>query len=274
MRFAVNLPNFGSFSDPRFMVDLAGAAEEAGWDGFFVWDHIVIGDGVPVADPWVLLGAIATATDRMTIGPMVTPVPRRRPWVLARQTTTLDHLSSGRLVLGVGTGYPPGVEFGTFGEPVGDRERADLLDEGLQVIGGVWSGEPFSFEGEHFRVSQTTFQPKPVNGSIPIWVAGMWPNRRPFRRAADYDGVFPIAADMHPLRPDEVSQIVGYVTQHRRSGKPFDVTVGGPPLSKSEVDDYRNAGVTWYQVGPDPRGESPQQTRAWIAAGPPDRPIG
>src|SRR5690606_38855182 len=114
MRFAVNLPNFGTFSNPRFMVDLGRIAEEAGWDGFFVWDHIVVGDGMPVADPWVLLGAVAGETERILIGTMVTPVPRRRPWVLARQATTIDHLSDGRLVLGVGIGFPPDIEFGTF----------------------------------------------------------------------------------------------------------------------------------------------------------------
>lgn len=268
MNFAVNLPNFGSFSDPALMVDLARSAEEAGWDGFFVWDHIVVGDGMPVADPWVLLGAIAGATERIVIGATVTPVPRRRPWVLARQVTTVHQLSGGRLVLGVGLGFPPDVEFGTFGEPVDERDRADMLDEGLEVLRGMWSGEPFSFDGSHYQVRENTFAPTPVDGTVPIWVAGMWPNRRPFRRAAGYDGVFPIATDMHPLTPGEVGEIVDYVRRHRRSESAFDVTVGGPPLSPTEVDEYRDAGVTWYQVGPDPRGETPDETRRWIAAGP------
>ncbi len=269
MRFAVNLPNFGSFSDPQLMLELGTIADEVGWDGFFIWDHIVIGDGVPVADPWVLLGALAAATDRIVIGTMVTPVPRRRPWVLARQVTTVDQMSGGRLVLGVGIGFPPDIEFGTFGEPVDDRERGDLLDEGLLVMRGMWSGEPFSFEGTSFRVEETTFAPRPETGTIPIWVAGMWPNRRPFRRAATYDGVFPIAADMHQLTPEEVSQIVDYVRSQRRVDGLFDITIGGPPLSSKEMDAYSSAGVTWYQVGPDPRGESPEETRSWIAAGPP-----
>ncbi|HSJ33876.1 MAG TPA: LLM class flavin-dependent oxidoreductase [Acidimicrobiia bacterium] len=268
MRFAVNLPNFGTFSDPQFMVDLSRIAEEAGWDGFFVWDHIVVGDGMPVADPWVLLGAVAGETERILIGTMVTPVPRRRPWVLARQATTVDHLSNGRLVLGVGIGFPPDIEFGTFDEPVEARRRADMLDEGLAVMQGIWRGKPFSFAGRHYRVAERIFAPEPV-GAVPIWVAGMWPNRRPFRRAAAYDGVFPMAEDMHPLTPSEVAEIVVYVRRHRADDGPFDVTIGGPPLSPGELEEYRAAGVTWYQVGPDPRGESPEETRGWIAAGPP-----
>lgn len=269
MQFAVNLPNFGSFSDPESMVDLAVTAEKGGWDGFFVWDHIVVADGVPVADPWVILGAVATATHRIRLGPMVTPVPRRRPWVLARQVTTVDHLSGGRLILGVGLGVPAAEEFGTFGEPTDDRERADLLDEGLEVMLGMWSGEPFSFEGRWYRVERTTFSPRPVNGTIPIWVAGMWPNRRPFRRAASYDGVFPIAVDQHHLGPGEVGEIVEYVRQARNSDDLGDVSIAGTPPTTEEVEDYARVGVTWYQVTPDPSGESPEETKAWIADGPP-----
>lgn len=265
----MNLPNFGAFADPRFIVELGTAAEAAGWDGFFLWDHIVIGDGVPVADPWVVLGALGVMTDRIALGTMVTPVPRRRPWVLARQATTVDHLSGGRLILGVGLGSPADIEFGTFGEPVDDRERGQLLDEGLAVMRGIWSGEPFRFDGAHLRVDRTAFAPAPVNRTIPIWVAGMWPNRRPFRRAATCDGVFPMAADMRRLTPSEVSEIVDYVRGRRTVPTPFDVTLVGPPLAPAELAEYGAAGVTWYQVGPDPAGESESQTLAWIAAGPP-----
>jgi alkanesulfonate monooxygenase SsuD/methylene tetrahydromethanopterin reductase-like flavin-dependent oxidoreductase (luciferase family) len=267
MRFAVNVPNFGDLADPRLMVELAVSAESAGWDGFFVWDHIVYGDGMPVADPWVQLAAIAQATERITIGPMVTPVPRRRPWVLARQVTTVDRLSGGRLVLGVGTGYPPDVEFGTFGEPTGDRDRADLLDEGLAVMRGMWSGEPFGYSGAHHRVRSTTFAPRP-DRQVPIWVAGMWPNRRPFRRAAHFHGVYPIAADFHLLSPDEVAEIVAYVGRHRTGTERYDVTSGGPPLSPTEVAAYEDAGVTWFQIGPD-FGESADEIRDWVGEGPP-----
>jgi alkanesulfonate monooxygenase SsuD/methylene tetrahydromethanopterin reductase-like flavin-dependent oxidoreductase (luciferase family) len=269
VRFAINLPNFGDLADPRLIVELAVAAEAAGWDGFFLWDHIVIGDGIAVCDPWVALAAVAQATDHTVIGPMVTPLPRRRPWVLARQAATLDHLSGGRLILGVGIGYPPDVEFGTFGEPEGDRDRAELLDEGLEVIHGMWSGEPFAYDGTHHHVRRTVFAPGPVGERIPIWVAGMWPNRRPFRRAAHYDGVCPIAADMHTLSPAEVAQVVDYVGAHRTATTPYDVIVGGPIPSAGEVAEYGAAGVTWYQVGPDPAGESVAAIREMVAEGPP-----
>lgn len=271
MRYAVNLPNFGPWSDPAAMADLAVTADEAGWDGFFVWDHIVGWEGLEVGDPWVILSAVAAATRRLRLGPMVTPLPRRRPWVLSRQAVSLDHLSRGRLVLGVGLGFPPDAEFGTFGEPTDGRMRSAMLDEGLAVMTGMWSGEPFEYDGSHYRVARSTFLPGPVQRPrIPIWVAGMWPHRRPFRRAARWDGVFPIARDMpRMLGPDEVAEIVSYVAEHRDGAEPFAVSVNGPPLTTSELAAYGEAGVTWYHLGPPPEGESLEQTRAWIASGPP-----
>ncbi len=265
MRFAINVPNFGDLADPNRVVDLAVAAEAAGWDGFFVWDHIVIADGMPVADPWVLLAAIGQATDRIVIGPMVTPLPRRRPWVLARQAVTLQQLTGGRAVLGVGIGFPPQEEFGTFGEPTDERIRADMLDEGLEVVRGMWSGEPYAHRGEHYRITaETRFAPVPAK-RIPIWVAGMWPNRRPLRRAARFDGVFPISADMSMLSPELVAQIVAYVSEHRSTSEDFDVVIGGPSTDV-DLEAYREAGVTWYQVTPELRFEERLQM---IAAGPP-----
>ena len=149
MRFAINVPNFGTYSDPRTAADLAREAEDAGWDGFFVWDHILGAREwqVPIADPWVLLSAVAMRTERIRLGPMVTPIPRRRPWKLARETVTLDHLSRGRLVLGVGLGFPPDAEFEQFGEDGDPRVRAAKLDEGLAVLTGLWSGQPFRLRG-------------------------------------------------------------------------------------------------------------------------------
>lgn len=272
MRYAVDLPNFGPCSDPAAMGDLAAVADDAGWDGFFVWDHILGWDGLEVGDPWVILSAVAAATHRLQLGPMVTPVPRRRPWVLSRQAVSVDHLSGGRLVLGVGIGFPPDAEFGTFGETTDAGTRGEMLDEGLTVLTGMWSGEPFGHEGEHYRVATSTFLPTPVQEPrIPIWVAGMWPNRPPFRRAARWDGVFPIAEDMpRMLGPEEVADIVSFVADQRESPEPFDVSVGGPPLTSSELIAYAEAGVTWYHVLPSPEGESLDATRAWIAAGPPD----
>ena len=157
MRLAVNIPNFGPFEDPHTVVDLARRAEAAGWDGLFVWDHLVFEDGNEVADPWVLLTAAAMATERLRLAPMVTPLPRRRPWVVARQAVSLDRLSNGRLILGVGIGEPADLDFEIWGEDADRKVRAAQLDEGLEVLTGLWSGEPFRFSGEHYEVGPVTF---------------------------------------------------------------------------------------------------------------------
>jgi alkanesulfonate monooxygenase SsuD/methylene tetrahydromethanopterin reductase-like flavin-dependent oxidoreductase (luciferase family) len=141
----IAIPNFGD--DPAELIQLGVDAEAAGFDGFFLWDHIVFsntGDGPPILDPWLLLAVIAARTSRIRLGTMITPVPRRRPWQLARQTATLDVLSEGRVTLGVGIGSPAYGDFGIFGEPAGDRERAERLDEGLDVLAGLWTGDKFS----------------------------------------------------------------------------------------------------------------------------------
>ena len=146
MKFAINVPNFGPYADARLTASLAREAEQRGWDGFHVWDHIH-GEGqtgAPTADPWILLAAVALATERIRIGTMVTPVARRRPWKLARDTVTLDRLSDGRLTLGVGLGYPADLEFTALGEEADDRVRAEKLDEGLDLLAALWSGESIS----------------------------------------------------------------------------------------------------------------------------------
>ncbi len=260
LRYALNLPNFGDFADPHRLVDLARRAEESGWDGFFLWDHIRAGDWAgPVADPWVALAAVAAATDRVTLGTMVTPLPRRRPTTLARQTVTLDHLSRGRLVLGVGIGWPPDVDFADLGDSGDDRVRAAQLDEGLEVLTGLWSAEPFSHEGEHYHLKATRFLPPPLQQPrIPIWVAAAWPRRRPLRRAARWDGVVPLAhdpeMDFRPPTPAEVAEMLAYIRLHRDPTAPFAVVVGGSlsgladeGKTASEIlGPYEAAGATWW----------------------------
>jgi len=269
VKYAISLPNFGSFANGSLMTDLAVLAEESGWDGFFPWDHIVIEDGLSVADPWVLLGAIAANTDRIAIGPMVTPLPRRRPWVLARQATTIDHLSGGRLILGLGIGFPPQEEFGTFGEPIGDKQRADMLEEGLIILQGMWRGGRFSFDGEHYSVAPTQFEPRPVRESgIPIWVAGMWPNQRPLRRAAQHQGVYPVKMDMTPWTPDEVAELAAIIERERGHLDNFDIAIGwSVDAGRRLAADYSAAGATWFIAGPAPE-LSLQEVRAMIASGP------
>lgn len=277
MDFAVNLPNFGDFADPVGVASLAAAAEDSGWDGFFVWDHIVISDGERVGDPFVILSAVAAATERMTIGTLVTPIPRRRPWVLARQCVSLDHLSNGRFVLGVGIGYPPNEEFATFGEPTDAKKRGDMLDEGLDILEGMWSGEPFSYDGAHYTVEETTFGPEPIQQPrIPIWVAATWPNPRPIRRAARFDGVYPLLdvnGVPNMIAADQVAAVVDEIASQRTSMDGYAVAAiliptGDPARDATAIASLAEAGVTSAQVGPPPGG-SIDDVRAWVMAGPP-----
>jgi alkanesulfonate monooxygenase SsuD/methylene tetrahydromethanopterin reductase-like flavin-dependent oxidoreductase (luciferase family) len=251
MRYGVSVPNIG---DLDVLLELGSDAEVAGWDGFFLWDHMRFTSDfpVPVFDPWVALTAIAVRTERIRVGPMVTPVARRRPWKLARETVTLDHLSRGRLILGVGLGFPPDAEFELLGEDPNDRVRATKLDEGLEVLVRLWSGEPFDYAGERYQVRDTQFLPTPVQRPrIPIWVAGTWPARRPFRRAARWDGVFPQGLDsdgqMVPLDPAGYSEMLAYVSRHRRGDEPFDVVACGVANGdRGVVEPFEEAGATWW----------------------------
>lgn len=180
MRHAVYLPPFGSFGDVHALVELAVAAEDAGWDGFLLWDHILYEADVPLVDSWIALTAIASATSRIRLGPLVTPLPRRRPWKVARESVTLDHLSNGRLTLGVGLGIDFWREFSAFpGEAADDRERALLLDDGIEILTRLWSGEQVTYEGRRLSVEDARFLPTPVQQPrIPIWAAAFWPARR------------------------------------------------------------------------------------------------
>jgi alkanesulfonate monooxygenase SsuD/methylene tetrahydromethanopterin reductase-like flavin-dependent oxidoreductase (luciferase family) len=276
MRFAIDVPNFGAYADPRTLAALAREAEDAGWDGFFIWDHIQVGWPDPVADPWVALAAIAAATSRVRLGPLVTPVFRRNPWKLAREAVSLDYLSNGRLVLGVGLGDDIFTEITTFNGSLDNRVRAAMLDEGLAVLTGLWSGAPFSFAGSHYVVRETTFLPTPIQQPrIPIWVAGMWPNKPPFRRAARYDGVVPISTNIeHSLPPDEVRALIIYIRKHRSSAAPFDVvcsgeTNAGSIRAREIVAPYAEAGATWWLESVLPWKTSFADFRARVVAGPP-----
>jgi probable F420-dependent oxidoreductase len=283
MRYGISVPNFDQFGDPRAFAELAREAEAAGWDGVFIWDHIAFWKGfrAPVSDPWVALSAAAMTTERVKLGPMVTPVARRRPWLLARQAVSLDHLSGGRLILGVGLGHPPDAEFEAFGEEGDARVRAEKLDEGLEVITGLWRGEEFSYQGKHFQVHETIFQPPPVQQPrIPIWVAGAWPRKAPFRRAARWDGVFPISLNVNwdeVMPPDELRAVVAYVREQRATSAPFDVILGGATTGADRAKDadlvaqYTDAGLSWWIEGiPGYRG-SFEGMRQRVRLGPPGR---
>lgn len=246
------------FSDnPAEFADLGVEVERAGFDGYFLWDHMVFtnsGDGPPILDPWLILALVAARTSSIKIGTMITPVPRRRPWQLARETTTLDRLSNGRVILGVGIGSPGYGDFGLFGDPSGQRERADLLDEGLDIMAGLWSGERFSYAGEHFRIDPVRFTPTPVQRPrIPVWVAGILPNRRPIARAARWDGFVPIAAGGGSPRPDvaDFGKAVAQVAAARGDMNGYDVVVWAevarsPAEAAERSGSYAEAGATWW----------------------------
>jgi alkanesulfonate monooxygenase SsuD/methylene tetrahydromethanopterin reductase-like flavin-dependent oxidoreductase (luciferase family) len=263
MRYAVNIPNFGDFADPRLVADLARRAEEAGWDGLFVWDHIVHHKDVrrEIADPWVLLTAAALATSRIRLGTMITPVARRRVSKLAREVTTLDRLTGGRMILGAGLGAPVEDEYGTFGEPTDPKLLAARLDEGLFALNELWSGDPVTFHGDHVVVDDVTFLPTPVQRPrVPIWVGGNWPAKPPMRRAARWDGAAPImpaqGRDREPPQPDAawVREVNAFLRDCRaeagRAEEPFDLLISGSstPDSASEVTAALAAeGASWWQ---------------------------
>ena len=275
VRYGIFLPNFGPFSDARALQELAAEAEGAGWDGLFLWDHIAfdVADA-RVVDPWIALTAVATATERLRMGALITPIARRRPWKLARETVSLDRLSGGRLVFGTGLGYSAPVEFAAFGETVDDRRRAEILDEGLELLDRFWSGEPVRFQGTHFEVDSVAFLPRPVQEPrIPVWVAGWWPHKRPMIRAARWDGVFPERApDGTTPTPNEVQAIRHIISEHRQSDGPFDIVLDGestPESLPATLAEYEGAGVTWWleKVHPE-RLFSIEGARERIVAGP------
>jgi alkanesulfonate monooxygenase SsuD/methylene tetrahydromethanopterin reductase-like flavin-dependent oxidoreductase (luciferase family) len=258
MPYAVGLPNVGDYGDPPLLVELARLAESAGWDGVFIWDHVAYRQrGWPVADPYMTLAAIVAATSRVRLGVLASAVPRRRPWKLARETATLDVLSGGRLVVGVGLGSQAELEFAGFGEDPDPRVRADKLDEGLEIMEGMWRGEPFSHHGRHYQMAEMLFLPRPLQRPrIPVWVAGRWPNRRPFRRAARWDGVFPTHVEVghaDTMTPAQLGEILRWTLAHRPAGLgPLEVVVEGHTTGRDRAADadrvagLRDAGLTWW----------------------------
>lgn len=277
MRYAIDTPQFGPYGDPRVLAQLAREAEDAGWDGFFIWDHINVGWPDPVADPWIALAAMACATQRIRLGPLVTPLPRRAPWKVAREAVTLDQLSNGRLILGLGLGGDWFGEISKFDGQTDDRVRAGMLDEGLAILTGLWSGEKFSFDGKHYQVGEQQFLPAPLQKPrIPIWLAGTWPKKKPFRRAVKFDGTVPMSADIEKLlSPDDIRDLAGFVAANRTIVGPFDIVVAGetPADDKQRARDfaasYADAGATWFLESTLPWKQPFEDFRRRIAAGPP-----
>ncbi|MFW9909255.1 MAG: LLM class flavin-dependent oxidoreductase [Candidatus Thorarchaeota archaeon] len=256
MKFGMSLPNFGWFGNVDFLVDVAMEAEDAGWDGFFIWDHLMVfrEDPTVFVDPFIALAAIACNTNKIRIGTHITPLPRRRPWKVAREAVTLDYLSKGRFVLGVGIGAPPDTEFEAFGEESSSKIRGEKLDEALDIILGLWSGKAFSYCGKHFNLNEVTFLPRPKQEPrIPIWVGGGIPHKAPFRRAARYDGVAPVHSEWPtPVTIRDLEALLELIRLERGSLQDYDVVICGETSGENKKADrtkvrvWKDAGVTWW----------------------------
>ena len=266
LQFGLFVPPFDALADPRLLADLAAEAEAAGWDGFFIWDHVQYRAPVrAVADPWIVLAAIATATSRMRIGALVTPLARRRPQIVARQATTLDALSGGRMILGAALGSDQsGRELSAFGDEMDTRERAAMLDEALDLIERLWSGASVDHHGRHYQARDVTFEPRPVQQPrIPVWIGGRWPRRAPIRRAARWDGYFPI--DL--TDPDQLATCADQIRALRGDLNGFELIVETAP--DDDPAPWIAAGATWWlsSFGIDRATEA--NVRRAAAAGPP-----
>ena len=262
MQYGITLPNIGVAGDPRIPVELAVEAERAGWDGVFLWDCIYVAEalgeaGQAACDPWITLAAIATQTSRVRIGTMVTPLSRRRPWKVARETVSLDSLSGGRLILPVGLGAIDDGGYAKVGEVLDRKIRAQMLDESLAILDGLWSGQPFSFHGEHYQVEEMTFLPPPMQQPrIPIWVVGAWPRMKSMRRVLNWDGVLPAKmqedSSFAEMTPDDLRAMQDFLASQRTQQTPFDIVMEGETSgddleqARSIVRPLAEAGVTWW----------------------------
>ena len=270
MRYGIVMSNLDDYADPRQAVSLARAAEEAGWEGFFVWDHLGFVWGAPSCDPWGVLSAIAVSTTRLKLGTAITPLARRRPHIVANTLASLDLLSGGRVIFGAGLG---GVakEFTAFGEPGDAKVRARMLDEGLTVVDGLWSGEPLTHHGQHYDVENVSLAPL-QRPRIPIWIGGE--GAPALRRAARWDGWLAPATSPDGMAkdPERIAEMIAEIQHHRRADTPFDVAVDGysdpgdPALPRA----YEAAGATWWLESIHGMRGSVEETMARVEAGPPE----
>lgn len=258
MKYALYLPNFGALGRARTVAEWAQIAEQAGWDGLFIWDHIARDTSMgEVADPWVALSAAAMVTSRISLSALVTPLARRRPWKVARETATLDHLCNGRLIFGAGAGSAGGnqVEWANFGEVTDLKQRGAMLDEALEVLVGLWGGQPFSYQGQYYQVGESQFLPASLQQPrIPVWIAARWPNKVPTRRAAQWDGIFPLfePETEGQQKADQLRDLMQYLGELRSDLTGFEVACCGNMVgqSRQQVADwlgaYQAAGATWW----------------------------
>jgi alkanesulfonate monooxygenase SsuD/methylene tetrahydromethanopterin reductase-like flavin-dependent oxidoreductase (luciferase family) len=264
VRYAVNIP---PFTDAHMIVDMAVDAEEAGWDAVFVWDHLrwIVALDLDVHDPWSLLAAMAMRTSRVQLGTCVTPVPRRRPHVLAKQLVTLDHLSGGRAMLGVGLGEPPDADFADLGDDPDPVRRGERLDEGLAVIAGLASGQRVDHDGAHYQV-HAEYKPASVQRPRPpIFVAGTAFHRKPLLRSLRFEGFFPIGHDAL-LAPADVAKYVEGIE------RPAGWQLFAARTPEHSPEEFEAVGVDWLCDGAWPMGDWVTELRDRIRAGPRQAP--
>ena len=272
-KFGIYISNHGITNDPQDYIELAKSAEETGWEGFFLWDHVFLpwSPDQHILDPWNLLSAIATQTNKLTLGTTVTPLARRRPMVIARQAITIDRLSSGKFILGVGLGGT--AEFKALGEEEDPKIRGEMLDEALEILKGLWSGESFTYDGKHFKIKEPVIF-KPAS-NIKIWCGGNWPNKKPFRRAAKYDGIFPLKVGYDPsIYPQDYREIMSYIGKYRKSLESFDLVKSIFTVGEKEHDayihDFVDMGINWLLEAFWPERCSLKEIQERIEKGPPE----
>jgi alkanesulfonate monooxygenase SsuD/methylene tetrahydromethanopterin reductase-like flavin-dependent oxidoreductase (luciferase family) len=263
MRYAIDLSAIGPWGSPRSLADLAALAERSGWDGVFVEDYLIHPDGLDAYDPWVSLAAIAAATDRIRIGTLVAALPRRRPGKLAAEAVAIDHLSDGRMILGVGSGDPTSPDITRCGEVTDARRRGEMLDEALELIDRLWAGEPVTHHGRHYTVDDVALRPRPVQRPrIPIWVGGQVTRRRPRERALRWDGSCLYKAEppaWKDMTGEDVRELASLAAGRADGGEGFDIVIGGrrrgddEDAERSLIASVAEAGATWWNewVPPD-----------------------
>lgn len=277
MRYAIDLSAAGAWGSPGTLAELAALAERSGWDGLFVEDYVIYSEGLETYDPWVALAAVACATDRIRLGTLVTPLPRRRPWKVAAEAMSIDHLSGGRMILGVGSGDPTAADMMPVGEEPDARVRGEMLDEALDVIDALWQGEPVHRHGAHYRLDGVALRPRPVQRPrIPIWVGGQYTRRRPRERALRWDGSCLYRAeppDWIDMTPDDVRRLRELAASRPDGGRGFAVVIGGRRRQEDLAAERRYiaslaaAGADWWNEWVPPQTPA-ERVRELVSAGP------
>ena len=267
----------GELATPDNLIEYAVAAEEAGWDGVFLADGLT-----PVfktVDPWITIAAISTQTSEIRMGTWVSPMPRRPPWQVAQDLAAIDHLSDGRVILGAGLGNEE--NYTTYGRAWEPSEIGDQYDEALEIIDALWSGGPVTYDGDYYQIEGAELHLTPVQEPrIPIMLGCWWPNKRPFQRAAHWDGIMPVAPSFYgkegiqgePITgspEEELRDLIAYY--HDVADDPGEILVQiDPPEAPDDFAEVcEDAGATWLFSASLLDEESHDENLERIHAGPP-----